>query len=514
MNSRKEIKFGIVLQYVQMGLNILIHLVYTPAMIGILGKNEYGIYSLASSVISYLSLLSLGFGASYIRFYTRYKNNKDSDAVSSLNGLYLMVFSIIGIISLVSGLFISNNVRLFFNESYRTEEIELAKKLMIFLAINLAISFPASVFVSYISSQEKFIYQKLMNMGKTIISPCLSIALLFHGYGAIGMVVATTIISLVVDGVNIFYCIVKLNMRFSIKPNKELLNEIAKFSLFIAINQIIDQLNWQTDKLVLGKIINASAVSIYSIGATLNTMYISFSTAIASVFTPKVHRIVEEKENVDEKLTDLFIKIGRLQFYVLMLILSGFIFWGKYFIYKWVGPGFDDAYDVALLLMCPITISLIQNLGVEIQRAKNQHQFRSIVYLIMAILNIAVSIQLCKIYGIVGVALGTTISLLFANGLVMNYYYFAKLGINIIRFWKSILSIFPAFVLPCLFGILVSNKYSFKGYFDFGFILIVYSGLYSVSIFLFAFNKEEKEMLRTMLPASVKAKKLNVRKKY
>ena len=108
-------RLGIVLQYGQMALNILINLIYTPVMLRLLGDAEYGIYNLAGSVISYLSLLSLGFGASYIRYYTKYKSQRDENGVKSLNALYLLVFSFIGIISLIAGLLISGNVSVFFN---------------------------------------------------------------------------------------------------------------------------------------------------------------------------------------------------------------------------------------------------------------------------------------------------------------------------------------------------------------------------------------------------------------
>ena len=77
MNSSVEKKLGVILQYSQMGLNILISFIYTPVMLRILGQSEYGIYNLSNSIISYLSLLSLGFGASYIRFYSRYKKDND-----------------------------------------------------------------------------------------------------------------------------------------------------------------------------------------------------------------------------------------------------------------------------------------------------------------------------------------------------------------------------------------------------------------------------------------------------
>ena len=96
-------------------------------MLKILGQSEYGIYNLASSIISYLSLLSLGFGSSYIRFYSRYKVNNDEEGIKKLNGLYLTVFFIIGAISLVAGLLLSSNVSIFFNDTYSSGDFYIAK---------------------------------------------------------------------------------------------------------------------------------------------------------------------------------------------------------------------------------------------------------------------------------------------------------------------------------------------------------------------------------------------------
>ena len=500
INSSTNRRLGIILQYIQMALNIIINLIYTPMMLRILGDAEYGIYNLASSVISYLSLLSLGFGASYIRFYSKYKAENDEKGVKSLNGLYIIVFSVIGLIALIAGLFISCNVSVFFNETYTQQNLETARILMIFLAFNLAVSFPASVFTSYITSQEKFIFQKLVNMGKTILSPCLSIALLLLGYGSIGMVIATTVVSLAVDFINVIYCIGKLKMCFSVAhPNFALLKEIFTFSVFIAINQIIDQINWQTDKIILGKMINASAVAIYAVGANINTMYLSFSTAISSVFTPQIHKIVNDKSKEEaeknRELTDLFISVGRIQFLVIGLILTGFIFFGRFFVIEWAGDGYADSYYIALLLICPATISLCQNIGIEIQRAKNKHQFRSIVYLIMAILNVGISILFTYWWGYIGTALGTTISLIVANGLIMNTYYHKKIGINIIEFWKQIIKMFPGFILPVVSGIVLLEFIHYTKIWQFLALILAYCAIYAVSVWLLSMNRNEKNLI-------------------
>ena len=491
----KQIRFGIILQYAQMALSILISLLYTPLMLNILGKGEYGLYNLASSVISYLSLLSLGFGSSYLRFYFKRKK-ENPDSIKSLNGLYLLVFLVFGVVSVVCGLVLSGNISIFFNSSYSSNDIKIAKVLMVILTINISLSFPMSVFISFITSQEKFIFQKLINIGKTVLSPALSIIALFLGFGSIGLVIATTIINIIVDIINVYYCLFKLKMKISFRKLEfGLLKEIFVFSIFIAINQIIDKINWETDKIVIGKIINKEAVSSYSVGSLFNSYYLQFSLAISAVFAPQVNKIVQSDEkNKNAILTGLMTSVGRIQFFVLMLVLTGFVFFGKYFISAWAGQEYSDSYIVALLLMAPATIPLIQNIGIEIQRAKNKHKFRSIVYLAMALLNVCISVFLTKQFGIIGAASGTTITLVIANGLTMNIYYRYALGLDILKFWKEIVKILPSLLLPVFFGIMLFTN-GINSLSIFIKDIIIYITIYVISIICFGLNKKERMFL-------------------
>ena len=50
-----------------MGLRVLIGLVYTPFMLMKVGDSQYGVYSLSLSLISFISLLDLGFGQTMVR---------------------------------------------------------------------------------------------------------------------------------------------------------------------------------------------------------------------------------------------------------------------------------------------------------------------------------------------------------------------------------------------------------------------------------------------------------------
>ena len=68
MKHHNQLRSGSLLTYVQMTLNIIVSIAYTPFMLRILGKSEYGLYSTVASTIAILSVLSLGFGGSYVRY--------------------------------------------------------------------------------------------------------------------------------------------------------------------------------------------------------------------------------------------------------------------------------------------------------------------------------------------------------------------------------------------------------------------------------------------------------------
>ena len=120
-----ELKAGAILSYVQLILGNIISIIYTPIMLRLLGQNEYGLYNLSSSTISYLGLLSFGFGSAYIRYYSKYKAKKDEASISRLNGTFLIVYSVIAVVALIAGIVLSNIELIFENGLMPIEFINL-----------------------------------------------------------------------------------------------------------------------------------------------------------------------------------------------------------------------------------------------------------------------------------------------------------------------------------------------------------------------------------------------------
>ncbi len=498
--SKHQLKYGVFYSYVQMALGVIISLLYTPYMIRMLGKNEFGLYSTVSSTISMLTILNFGLNAGYIRYYAKYNAEKDKEAIDRFNGLYLVIFMIIGLIALICGLGVSFNLDYVFSSGLTPDEYTTARVLAILTTVNLAVSFPASVFSTIISAHEKFVVLKLLAMIRSVATPAIMVPVLYYGYKSVAMVSVTVILSLLVDFCYYLYCrkILKIKFRFN-NFDKGILVSLFAYTFFIAINGVFDQITWSVDKCILARFKGTAEVAVYSVAFSLYMFYQQFSTSISGVFTPRLHTIVNNKslsvEQRNTELTELFIRIGRIQFYVCALVASGFLFFGKQFLVFWVGNGYEDSYYITLMFMFAASIALIQNVGIEIQRAMNNHQFRSIVLFIDSLMNLAVSIYLCQIYGAIGCAIGTVVVLLFGPGLVLNIFYHKKCGINIILFWKNIFRISLGLIVPVGLMVLTIRYIQFNTFTNFICGIVLYTFVYSLSMWYCSLNSYEKGLV-------------------
>lgn len=503
-----QLKVGAILSYVSMGLGYIISILYTPIMLHLLGQSEYGLYNLVGSVVSYLGLLSFGFGSAYIRYYSRYKVNNDEGNISKLNGMFLIIFLTISFIAILAGRVLVFNIESIFGNKLTSNELSTTKILMTIMIFNIALSFPASIFNSYITANERYVFQKLLQMIKTLVNPMIMLPILLMGYKSIGMIVVTTTLNIIVEISNAIFCFRKLNMKFVFsKFDFKLMKEMASFSFYIFINMIIDQINWSVDKFIIGRFRGTVAVAIYGLASQLNTYYLSLATSISNVFIPRVNKMVAVN-NDNKELTSLFTRIGRIQFILLSLICSALVFFGRPFIDMWAGINYSEAYPIALLLIIPVTIPLIQNVGIEIQKAKNMHKFRSAVYLFMAIGNVCLSIPLTKSFGGIGAALGTAISLLIGNGVVMNLYYHNSIGLDIKYFWSEIIKFIPSLLLPIIVGTLMALFLDMNKFIVLLICGIIYVVMFCISIYFLGMNQYEKYLIEKPLKGILKKLKL------
>ena len=166
-----ELKVGSIITYINLIISTIIPLLYTPIMLRILGQEEYGLYSLSNSVISYLTLLNLGFGTAIIRFISKFRIEGDHDKIEGVTGLILSIYGIIAIIVCIVGFLLTKGTGLFFGTGLTVNEIQRLKILMVIMTVSTAISFPVSVLSSVSVAYEKYIFRKMVDMIATIATP-------------------------------------------------------------------------------------------------------------------------------------------------------------------------------------------------------------------------------------------------------------------------------------------------------------------------------------------------------
>ena len=440
-----QLKAGIVLSYVTIGLHNVIGLIYTPYMLRMMGQSEYGLYSLVASVIAYLTVLDLGFANAIVRYTAKFRAEGKTREQYEMFGMFFLLYVGISLLALAIGFLLYWNVDSLFDKTMSDMELYKIRVMMLLMLFNLAFTFPMSIWGAIITAYENFVFQKLVNIVRIILNPIVMVVMLTMGYRAIGMVVVTTVFNVLTLLINWWYCrhVLRVRVLFG-RFRWGFLKEVSIYSFWIFLNVIMDRIYWSTGQFVLGMFRGAAAVAVYAVAIQLQGIYMGFSTAISGVFLPKVTAMVTQ--NNDEKaISDLFVRTGRIQYIVMAFILSGFILFGRYFIRLWAGEDYDDAYWIALCFFIPLTVPLIQNLGITILQARNQMRFRSLVYLIIAMLSLGISIPLAKLYGGIGCAVGTSLALVAGQIVVMNIYYYKKIHIDIPCFWREIgkMSVIP-----------------------------------------------------------------------
>ena len=500
MHNNKEIKLGAILSYVIIFANMLIGILYTPILTAKLGQSEYGLYSLVTSIISYLTILDFGFGNAIIIYTARYRVNNEKEKQEKLHGMFFLIYTIIGVIAGIISAVIWANADTMFANSMTPEEIDKAKILLGILTFNLIVTFPLSVFSSIITAYEKFIFAKILNLARIILNPIIMIILLNIGYKSVALVILTTVLNITTLILNYLYCRKKLKIKLKFgKLDFSLLKEIIAYSVWVFLNSIMDKINLSLDQFILGVYAGTAAVAVYSIAGNLNQMYINFSTAISGVLLPRVTEM-EEKKATDKEFTDIFIKTGRLQFIIMALIISGFVLFGREFInILWVGTEYDQSYFIACILMIPCTVPLIQNVGLNILQAKNKYKFRVMVLFAFAILNVIISIILAQICGGIGAAIGTAISVILGQIIFMNIFYYKKIKIDIPLFWKNIFKMSIPILIAIVIAIILKQVWTINSSLILIIQIVIYTVIYGIVVWKKSMNEEEKNMIKRII---------------
>ena len=494
-----QIKTGILLNYATIGLTMLLGLLYTPYMLRMMGQSEYGLYSLVASVIAYLTIMDFGFGNAIVRYTAKFRAENKAEEQSRMFGMFLILYSGIGLLAAVAGALLYLNVDSLFGDTMTDSELHRAHIMMLIMIFNLAVTFPFSLFGSIVTAHERFIFMKSLGIVRTLLNTIVMVALLAVGYKAIAMVVVHTVFNVATLLAQYLYCKYKLKVKIRFgRFQWGFLKEVSIYSFWIFLCIIIEKVYWNTGQFVLGAVSGTVSVAVFAVAIQLVHMYMNFSMAMSGVFLPKLSAMVAQQVP-DQEISNLFIKTGRLQCLIVSFICSGFIVFGRQFIALWAGEGYENAYWICLSCFAALAIPLVQTLGPVVLQARNEMKFRSLLYAGFALLCLLMQVVLARSYGGIGCALAILLAFILGQGLILNIYYYKLQRLDIPRFWKEIFKLMIVPFLLTLLGLYVLRYYRLDTISSLVMGIVVFGLVYVVAVYLMSMNAYEKALFDSLV---------------
>lgn len=497
-NQRRS---GAVMSYVSLAVNAVTGFLYVPLLLRFLTASEYGVYELIGSIIAYLGVMDMGLSTTLSRYYVKSSVTEEKKKTENLLSMSAFIYGVLTFGAVVVGVVLYFSLDSLFGNTFTVAELRLAYTMMLLVIVNCVIVLPGNWFLALINAEERFVYARTLSTIKYALQLICSWLILTVHASAISVLIVQVALNAIIVIAYVIYCKKNLHIKSHFHYwDWPLAKSMFGFSFFILLNMVFDQIFWKTGQFVLGATVGAVAVASYGMACKIITVgYMQLSTGLSSVFLPKLTKLSVTSSDMTE-ISSLFSRIGRLQAILIWAVCVGFAILGQAFVFLWAGPEFNDVYYATLILMFGLSISLVQNLGLSVLQAKNKMGFRSVVYVILAVLDVVVSIPVSQKFGVVGCAAAAAILLFIGTGPVVNWYYWKIIGIDIPKFFKEMRTL----ILPAIITGVISwlfSRYVFSSYSWAGLLLnvCVFLCIYATLLWFWGMNDYEKKLIKTGL---------------
>ncbi|MBQ9735282.1 MAG: oligosaccharide flippase family protein [Clostridia bacterium] len=494
MGKVKQIKVGAFLSYVAIVVNIVAGLFYTPWMIAKIGQSQYGLYTLANSLIT-LFLVDFGLSSATARYLSKYNAEGNKEAAESVLGaiykLYLIVDAVILVVLTVI-FFLIDTIYV----KLTPVELEQFKVVYVISALFSVVNFPFVTFNGILTAYEKFVPLKLIDIAYRVFNVGFTVVALLLGGGLYALVTVHVLVGflvLVVKFITIKVTIpIKVNFRTT---DRTLYKSLFGFSLWVTITALAQRLIFNITPSILGVVANTAAIAVFGVIVTIEGYTYTITTAINGMFLPKISRLVA-KDKSREELSSLLLSVGKFQYALNGLIVTGFAVVGKTFIHLWVGSDYAMAYWGILLVIVPGLFFNSLQIANTTLVVENKVKIQALISIMAGVVNVMLSIPLSMFYGV----LGACISIFIA-------YMLRAIAINIVSYRILKLNI-PALIRSCYLRMSIPIVISIGGGIGIGYMLpqqtwfffiikaAIIVMIYLVTAFLIGFKKKDWQYIK------------------
>lgn len=496
--SSRQIKVGAIVSYIAIFFNIATGLLYTPWMVRQIGVSDYGLYTLIVSFLTYF-LIDIGLGSAIARFIAKYRSEGQEEQINNLLGITTRIYLIIDLVIIIVLIAIYFFLAGIFKE-LTPDEIDKLKVIYVIAGFFSILSFPFTPVNGAMIAYERFLVLKLSDIAQKVLVIILMVSALLLGYGLFALVLVNGIVGFGIKLFKVIYLRKKTNIRINLRFfDKKLAKELFSFSVWVFIIGIAQRLLLNIVPTILGIFSGSTQIAIFAIAMTLEGYTWTFAYALNGLFLPKVTRMITSGEDRGA-VTNLMIRVGRIQLLVIGMLISGIVVLGRPFIVLWMGPDFEPSYYVALFLIVPGIVSLSQEIALTLLFVENEIKYRAVLFIAASVVSVIIGVLFAPSLGALGTAIGVGTALIICHVVGMNLVYARVLKLDIIRFFRSVhLQMLWPMVVSGLVSYLLQNYYPIDNWFSFLVSGAIFAGMFSALMWFFIMNREEKNLVFSLL---------------
>jgi O-antigen/teichoic acid export membrane protein len=387
---------------------MLIAFFLSPFVVHHLGTSAYGLWILIMSITSYLGLLDLGVRGSvtcYVaKFYTQGKHEEASHLVSSALALFTLLGATALAVSVILGLIGLHLFRV--PESLRPN----LQAVLILAGASIAITLVSNVYGAIVIGLQRFELSNAIEIGSGILKAFVVLLALRHGKGLVTLAIIQLAFSLTTALV--FACTswriypqLSVGYQWSDWANVRL---IFSFASYLFLLNASAYLILYTDSVVIGAFLPVAMITFFAIAGNLIASSRSLISGISTIMTPLASSL--DAEGHQDKIKQIGLAGPRYATMLVLPIAVTFVLRGETFIGLWMGFGYAiPSGKVLQVLSLTLFFSAANQVATSTMLGLCKHRPLVLVNIAEGLLNLALSVGLVRVMGIIGVAWGTAI---------------------------------------------------------------------------------------------------------
>ena len=409
-------------------VTMLLQLINRKVFVNYLTSDYLGLNGLFSNILSMLSLSEMGVGAAMIFALYKPVAEKDNEKIKSLMNLYKKFYTVIGCFILIVGIVLSPFLSVFIKEMPDIPYIQLYYIMYVIdSALSYFYTYKRSLIIcnreNYISSTTTMLASVGARLGQLLVLVFTHNYFLFLLVQIIFTRVENIVISKIADKKYPF--LTEKNIK---KLDKDTTSEVKKNIFAMLAHKIGNVVVNGTDNIIISKILGLSVLGIYS---NYNLLISTINSIISKIFasvTSNIGNLVVEKKK--DEAESIFFNILLANYWIYGVCAVCFFCLLQPFVKLWLGAEFILSDMTVWILAIVFYLSGMRSTVMGFRDAAGVFWYDRYKAIVESIINLMVSIPLTIYLGVVGVKLGTMISMLttsfWIEGYVLYKHYFKK----------------------------------------------------------------------------------------